>query len=69
MKILDKISVPFFTLPPELGGVKIGVIGKLVVEPKLSNMNFNIHENKANAKYELSISKIKRVIAHSVTQA
>ena len=51
MKILSKIWVQlFYPYPPWEGGIKNGVIEKVVGELKLQNMIFKAHKNKAKSK-------------------
>ena len=44
---LSSNSLPY---PPGEGGIKIQVIEKLVVEPKLQNMYFKTYKNKTQSK-------------------
>ena len=44
------MSSNFLPYPPAEGGIKIEVIEKLVVEPKLQNMNFKTHKNETKSK-------------------
>ena len=44
------MSSNFYPTPPLGGGIKIEVIEKLVVQPKVQNMNFKTHTNKTKSK-------------------